>query len=263
MPGDDAGRRARSRTSPSSARPSARSCRRPSPSRCLSADETEAGLESAAQPRTRSTRAIPRRRERGSLHQHAACEAGTAGQPRCSPSPSPSGSLGISLAAGWSPKLGLDLAGGLSVVYQPQGHPSQADLNETVLDPHQPRRLARRLGRPGHHPGQDIVVSVPGRQERARGPRRHRARRPSCSSDRSSATPRASSGRSSKDAAPAGTPTPTTCQSQYLLNASNLNVTVDPRPRRATSSTTSVRTPASPPTRRRSPSTTRPERATC
>ena len=48
--------------------------------------------------------------------------------------------VGISLAsfaavfaAGWSPRLGLDLAGGVSVVYTAEGnHISTADLNETV-----------------------------------------------------------------------------------------------------------------------------------
>ena len=36
-------------------------------------------------------------------------------------------------AAKWSPRLGLDLAGGVSVVYTAQGkHVSQADLDETV-----------------------------------------------------------------------------------------------------------------------------------
>ena len=32
------------------------------------------------------------------------------------------GSLAATLAAGWSPKLGLDLAGGFSVVYKPVQH---------------------------------------------------------------------------------------------------------------------------------------------
>jgi preprotein translocase subunit SecD len=36
-------------------------------------------------------------------------------------------------SAKWTPKLGLDLAGGVAVIYQAQDkHPSQADLNETV-----------------------------------------------------------------------------------------------------------------------------------
>ncbi|MGO8824724.1 MAG: protein translocase subunit SecD [Acidimicrobiales bacterium] len=43
------------------------------------------------------------------------------------------GSFAAVFAAKWSPRLGLDLAGGVSVVYTAEGHNvSQADLNETV-----------------------------------------------------------------------------------------------------------------------------------
>jgi len=42
------------------------------------------------------------------------------------------GSFAAVFAAQWSPKLGLDLAGGLSVVYQAQGKVSQAQLEQTV-----------------------------------------------------------------------------------------------------------------------------------
>ena len=43
------------------------------------------------------------------------------------------GSFAAVFAAKWSPRLGLDLAGGVSVVYTAQGkHISQADLDETV-----------------------------------------------------------------------------------------------------------------------------------
>ena len=43
------------------------------------------------------------------------------------------GSFGATVAAKWSPRLGLDLAGGVSVVYTAVGHNiSQSDLNETV-----------------------------------------------------------------------------------------------------------------------------------
>jgi preprotein translocase subunit SecD len=43
------------------------------------------------------------------------------------------GSFAAVFAASWTPKLGLDLAGGLSVVYTAEGnHVSQSDLNETV-----------------------------------------------------------------------------------------------------------------------------------
>jgi preprotein translocase subunit SecD len=43
------------------------------------------------------------------------------------------GSFAAVFAAKWSPRLGLDLAGGVSVVYTAEGHHvSQSDLNETV-----------------------------------------------------------------------------------------------------------------------------------
>ena len=40
------------------------------------------------------------------------------------------GSLIATLSLGWGPKLGLDLAGGLSVVYKPATHVSNADLGQ-------------------------------------------------------------------------------------------------------------------------------------
>ncbi len=43
------------------------------------------------------------------------------------------GTFGATVLASWSPRLGLDLAGGVSVVYTAEGqHVSQSDLNETV-----------------------------------------------------------------------------------------------------------------------------------
>ncbi len=43
------------------------------------------------------------------------------------------GSFAAVFAAKWSPRLGLDLAGGVSVVYTAEGHHvSQSDLDETV-----------------------------------------------------------------------------------------------------------------------------------
>jgi preprotein translocase subunit SecD len=71
------------------------------------------------------------------------------------------GALGGVLAARWSPRLGLDLAGGFSVVYKPAHQVSQADLNETVTI------LSNRVGGIGvsgatvNTQGDEIVVSVP------------------------------------------------------------------------------------------------------
>jgi preprotein translocase subunit SecD len=72
------------------------------------------------------------------------------------------GSLGATVAAKWSPRLGLDLAGGLSVIYTPVHKTTQANLNETVTV------LSNRvngLGVSGAQvstQGGNIAVSVPG-----------------------------------------------------------------------------------------------------
>jgi len=72
------------------------------------------------------------------------------------------GALFATLSAGWSPKLGLDLAGGLSVVYKPATHATKADLQEvtSILT-----NRVNGLGVSGAQvnlQGSDVVVSVPG-----------------------------------------------------------------------------------------------------
>jgi preprotein translocase subunit SecD len=73
------------------------------------------------------------------------------------------GSLAATLAAGWSPRLGLDLAGGLEVVFQPTHQASQSDLAETVSIL---QNRVNGLGVSGAEVttqgNQQIVVSVPG-----------------------------------------------------------------------------------------------------
>jgi len=72
------------------------------------------------------------------------------------------GSLAATLAGGWKPLLGLDLAGGFSVVYQPVQKASASDLSETVTI------LTNRVNGLGVSgatvgtQGNEIVVSVPG-----------------------------------------------------------------------------------------------------
>jgi preprotein translocase subunit SecD len=135
------------------------------------------------------------------------------------------GSLAATLVAGWSPRLGLDLAGGLSVVYQPAHPVSQSDLNETV------DILTNRvdaLGVSGAEvstQGNDIVVSVPGvtnaRAVLAQiGQTAQLLFRPvECYAPKFV-------GASSSSAQPAGTTLPA-CGSQYQLSAANLNVQPD------------------------------------
>jgi preprotein translocase subunit SecD len=72
------------------------------------------------------------------------------------------GSLATTVALGWGPKLGLDLAGGLSVTYKPATPTSSADMNEVV------QILSNRVNGLGvsgatvNLQGKDVVVSVPG-----------------------------------------------------------------------------------------------------
>jgi preprotein translocase subunit SecD len=72
------------------------------------------------------------------------------------------GSLVATLSLGWGPKLGLDLAGGLSVVYKPATKASTADLQEVVTI------LSNRVNGLGvsgatvNLQGKNVVVSVPG-----------------------------------------------------------------------------------------------------
>jgi preprotein translocase subunit SecD len=72
------------------------------------------------------------------------------------------GSLAATLSLGWGPKLGLDLAGGLSVVYKPVGNATTANMKEvvTVLT-----NRVNGLGVSGakvNLQGKNVVVSVPG-----------------------------------------------------------------------------------------------------
>ena len=72
------------------------------------------------------------------------------------------GFLGASLLAGWSPKLGLDLAGGVSVVYHPEGNPSKTALAETVSILNSRVNSLGVSGAQVNTQGPNIVVSVPG-----------------------------------------------------------------------------------------------------
>src|ERR1700731_2730465 len=72
------------------------------------------------------------------------------------------GSLATTYALGWGPKLGLDLAGGLSVVYKPTTPATQSQLNEVVTI------LSNRVNGLGvsgatvNVQGKNVVVSAPG-----------------------------------------------------------------------------------------------------
>jgi preprotein translocase subunit SecD len=72
------------------------------------------------------------------------------------------GSLLATMSLGWGPKLGLDLAGGLSVVYKPVGTATNANMQEVVTI------LTNRVNGLGvsgakvNLQGKNVVVSVPG-----------------------------------------------------------------------------------------------------
>jgi preprotein translocase subunit SecD len=72
------------------------------------------------------------------------------------------GALGGVVAAGWSPKLGLDLEGGLSVVFQPV-HKATAQELQTVVGIMQARANGLGLSNPNiGSQGGNIVVQLPG-----------------------------------------------------------------------------------------------------
>jgi len=72
------------------------------------------------------------------------------------------GALGGVIAAGWSPKLGIDLEGGLQVVFQPTQKASPAEL-QTVVGIMQARANGLGLSNPNiGTQGSNIVVQLPG-----------------------------------------------------------------------------------------------------
>ena len=87
------------------------------------------------------------------------------------------GSFAAVFAAKWSPRLGLDLAGGVAVVYTAEGQHVSAGRpgrDRQHLEP--PRQRPRRVGRAGPDDGQEPDLGLdPGRDERAAGAQPDRA----------------------------------------------------------------------------------------
>jgi preprotein translocase subunit SecD len=135
--------------------------------------------------------------------------------------------LGGTLAAKWSPKLGLDLAGGLSVTYRPAHKVSASDLTETVSV------LTNRvdaLGVSGAQvstQGGDIVVQIPGVKNgravlQTIGQTAQLLFRPVlCYAPEYSASTAKAAKAANKGKVP---PLPATCASQYQLTAANLAI---------------------------------------
>ncbi len=72
------------------------------------------------------------------------------------------GALVTTLSFGWGPKLGLDLAGGLSVVYKPATATSTANMQEVVNILNNRVNGLGVSGAQVNLQGKDVVVSVPG-----------------------------------------------------------------------------------------------------
>lgn len=72
------------------------------------------------------------------------------------------GSLATTLSLGWGPKLGLDLAGGLSVVYKPATTATTADMQEVVNILNNRVNGLGVSGATVNLQGKNVVVSVPG-----------------------------------------------------------------------------------------------------
>ncbi len=133
------------------------------------------------------------------------------------------GALGGTLAAHWSPRLGLTLDGGLSVIYKPARKVTQGDLNQTVTI------LTNRVdglgvsGATVGTQGGDIVVQVPGIKDghqvlKTIGQTAQLYFRPAlCGAP-------AFVGKSSKAVKPVGTPLPA-CTASSQLTEANLGVT--------------------------------------
>ncbi|HLN15598.1 MAG TPA: protein translocase subunit SecD [Acidimicrobiales bacterium] len=134
------------------------------------------------------------------------------------------GSLLAVIAAGWTPKLGLDLAGGVSVVFKPATHASQSDLNETVTI------LTNRVDALGvsgaevRTQGGDISVSVPGVKNarevlNAIGQTAQMLFRPVLCYAPPYSAPKTQAGKPP----PSPGPVPTACPSSYQLVTANLS----------------------------------------
>ena len=72
------------------------------------------------------------------------------------------GSFAATLSLGWGPKLGLDLAGGLSVVYRPATSATQAQLDEVVTILNDRINGLGVSGAEVNVQGKNVVVSAPG-----------------------------------------------------------------------------------------------------
>jgi preprotein translocase subunit SecD len=140
------------------------------------------------------------------------------------------GALAGVLGARWSPRLGLDLAGGFSVVYKPAHKISQSDQNEVVTILNDRVKGIGVSGAQVNTQGDEIVVQVPDVKDpnqilKTIGQTAQLLFRPVLcyAPPYSEGSEKLSNGKTEKIANPG--PLPTSCPSQYQLVTSNLTGT--------------------------------------
>lgn len=141
------------------------------------------------------------------------------------------GALGATFAAGWSPRLGLDLAGGLSVVYRPAHPVSSNVLNEAITIMNDRVNGLGVSGATVGRQGTDIVAQLPSVTNTQRvistlGTTAQLYFRPVlCFAPPYTppTPPKAAKGAKSPPPASPG-PLPTSCPAQYQTTAANLGV---------------------------------------
>ena len=137
------------------------------------------------------------------------------------------GALAGTLVARWSPRLGLDLAGGFSVVYKPAHPTTQANLNEAVAILNNRVNGIGVSGATVATQGDEIVVQVPDVKDpnevlKTIGQTAQLLFRPTlCYSGPYSEATEHIKGQKAKKVVSPG-PLPTGCSSQYQLVTSNL-----------------------------------------
>ncbi|MHB8594897.1 MAG: preprotein translocase subunit SecD, partial [Acidimicrobiales bacterium] len=134
--------------------------------------------------------------------------------------------LAAALGAGWSPKLGLDLAGGSEVVYKPAHQIKTGEMNTTINIIRNRVDAAGVSGSTVESQGGNVVVQLPG------------LKNPQAVIDLIGKTAQlqfrpvlclAGPYQAPKAGTPASTTVPTSCSSpQYSLQAPNLTVTPNP-----------------------------------
>jgi preprotein translocase subunit SecD len=133
--------------------------------------------------------------------------------------------LAVTLGAGWSPKLGLDLAGGFQATYKPD-HPVSNGETQTIINILDNRINALGVSNDNiNSQGGDVVVQIPGLRNRQQiesviAQTAEMLFRPVLCEAPPYSAPKPTKGH----AASSPGALPTSCPSTYQLSAANLNV---------------------------------------